>query len=417
MQRVLQKWCVVLAAISASAAAWSGPYDTAANKGISWLAAQQNLDDGSWGSVDAIKYVQTSESVLALAAYNQLGTTYFNGVAWLGNHAPSNIDFTSRRVLALGAASSSVTADLAALQSAQNSLATGNNGWGLSGNYLGAPLDTALSLQALNQQGITTNVAAAVTYLTGAQLVGTDNGWAIGRETTSDPVTTAQVLIALVPLKSVSAAVPTALTKGLATLNANVNATSPTQLVALSIIANLRNNPSSPQAGTLLTALQGQQSADGSWGEDPFLTALAIRALAAAAGKDLSAQKQVIAVPDNALRGAINAALGHGALDAITVGGIQQLTALNASGLDITSLTGLQYATDLVTLNVSNNDITSFAPVANLTATINETGNPGYVSASVPTLPEWALIILGLLVVLVGLSNNPKTNQLFRKSL
>jgi len=34
---------------------------------------------------------------------------------------------------------------------------------------------------------------------------------------------------------------------------------------------------------------------------------------AAGAGKDLTAQKQTVAVPDNALRAAINAALGHGA--------------------------------------------------------------------------------------------------------
>jgi len=381
---------------------------TASTNGVAWLIQQRNTDDGSWGASDPVKYVQTSEAVLALRALNQQGSAYYGGVAWLGNHAPSNVDFTARRVLALGAANQSINADLQVLESAQNLSAPGNNGFGLSGTYQGSPLDTALTLQALTQQGVTTNVSQAVAYLTTAQLTGSDPGWALGQETTSDPVTTAQVLIALIPLKSVSSAVPTAIINGLAALNAKVTTTSPVSQIALSISANLHANPSSTQALTLLSALQSQQAADGSWGEDPFATGLALRAVAAGAGKDLPAQKQDVSVPDNALRAAINAALGQGAMDAITIGQMQQLTTLNAAGLHISNLTGLQYATNLTYLNLSNNNISTFALLAGLTgATIIESGNPGNIVAGggndnsdAPTLPEWGVILMGSLLML-----------------
>jgi len=393
---------------------------TSSSNGASWLTLQRNVDDGSWGASDAVKYVQTSEAVIALRALNQQGMAYFGGLAWLANHEPANIDFTARRVLALGAANQSVSADLQALQSAQN-LSTpgpGNNGFGLSGTYQGSPLDTALTLQALTQQGVTTNVSQAVTYLTSSQLTGTDTGWALGQETTSDPITTAQVLIALIPLKAVSSAVPAAIINGLAALNAKVNTTSPVSQIALTIVANLRNNPSSTYAVTLLAALQSQQAADGSWGEDILATGLSLRAVAAGAGKDLSSQKAPISIPDNALRTAINNALGQSALNAITLGQIQQLTTLNASGLNISNLTGLQYATNLTYLDVRNNKIGSFAPIAGLSApTILETGNPGYVAASsnsdVPTLPEWGEILLAGILLIIALKSS-RANRGYR---
>jgi Leucine-rich repeat (LRR) protein len=71
-------------------------------------------------------------------------------------------------------------------------------------------------------------------------------------------------------------------------------------------------------------------------------------------------------ITDNNLRAAINAALGRPALDAITTGQMKQLTALNISGRGITNLTGLEHATNLTYLDVSNNVIVSFEPIKNL---------------------------------------------------
>jgi hypothetical protein len=405
--RAALRICICISAFVSALPAAAGAYDTAAAKGAAWLLTQRNVDDGSWGATDDVKYLQTSEAVLALGALNQLSPAYHAGLSWLDNHAPVNIDFTSRRILSLGQAGASVSLDLTALQGAQGTTGVGNNGWGLSGTYIGSPLDTSLSLQALNQQGINANVSQAVSFLTAAQLTGSDSGWALGQESVSDPTTTAQVIQALIPLKSVSTGVPTAIANGLTALNAKVNTSSPVSQIALAALANLRNSSSSSQATTLLNALVSQQATDGSWGEDPYATALALRALAAGLGKDMTAQKQVVNMPDATLRAVVNANLGHGAMDAINVGQLQQLTSLNASNLGIKDLTGLQYATNLQTLDVSNNQINSFAPVASLTnTTINETGNPGYVAvagndtADTPTLPEWGVILMGSLMLL-----------------
>lgn len=405
--RVIARVCIFGALCVSALSATAGTYDTAAAKGVTWLLSQRNADDGSWGATDDVKYVQTSEAVLALGALNQPSSAYHAGLSWLDNHSPANIDFTSRRILSLGQAGASVSQDLQTLQGAQGTTGVGNNGWGLSGNYIGSALDTSLSLQALNQQGVSTNVSQAVSFLTAMQLTGSDAGWALGQEGISDPATTAQVIQALVPLKSVNTAVPTAITNGLSALNAKVTASSPVSQIAMAALANLRNSASSSQAATLLNALVSQQASDGSWGEDPYATALALRALAAGLGKDLSAQKQLVSMPDDTLRAVINANLGHGAMDAINVGECQQLTTLNASNLGIKDLTGLGCATNLTSLDVSNNQISSFAPVASLNkAVINANGNPGYVavanndSADTPTLPEWGAIVMGCLMLL-----------------
>jgi Leucine-rich repeat (LRR) protein len=175
----------------------------------------------------------------------------------------------------------------------------------------------------------------------------------------------------------------------------------------LAIVANLRNSASSSQAVTLLSSLTGSQSVDGSWGDDIYATALVARSLAAGMARDLSAQQQPVNMPDAALRTAVNHALGRNAMDALNVGELAQLTALTAAGLGIGDLTGLQYATNLTYLDLRNNNINSFTPVATLaSATILEDGNPGYVasggganSGDVPTLPEWGAILLGGLLL------------------
>ncbi len=72
----------------------------------------------------------------------------------------------------------------------------------------GPPSDTALALQAYQQTSVAEDVAA-VAYLKSAQLTGTDAGWAVAEETSSDPATTAQVLIALIGYRSVDASLTT----------------------------------------------------------------------------------------------------------------------------------------------------------------------------------------------------------------
>ncbi len=374
----------------------AGTYDVQAQKAIQWIEQQQR-PDGSWGSADSVRYTHTSEAVLALAALNRRSPQYYAGMTWLLNHAPASVDQTARRILATQMNGNSVAGDLQSLQNAQN------GGWGVLRTYQSAALDTALVLQAYNQAGVTANVASAVTYLTGAQLTGGDKGWAIGQESTSDPLTTAQVLAALIPLKANYASLPTAISNGVAALNAKVTTTSPISHQAWSAIANLRNNPTSPQASPLLSNIATRQGADGSWnGNDIYATALAMRALAAGMSRDLAAEKQTVNMPDEALRAAVNQALGRNALDALTVGELHLLTTLSANGVGVTDLTGLQYASNLTYLDLRNNNVTDFNPVSGLaSATILKDGNPvaGGGDADVPTLPEWGAMLLGAVLL------------------
>jgi hypothetical protein len=243
---------------------------------------------------------------------------------------------------------------------------SGNNGWGLSRLYSGSPLDTAFALQALSRRGISTGAAAAVAYLVAVQLTGADKGWTLGQEGVGDPFTTAQVIIGLKPYSGLHASAPIAITNGLNALNARVNSGSPVSQIAITIVANLRSGALSTTAAALVSALLARQSSNGSWSDDPYATALALRALAAASGRDLADRKQVVSIPDSNLRAAINAALGHAALDAITVGQMRRLTSLSIPGRGVIDLTGLEHALNLAYLDISNNPIASFLPISTL---------------------------------------------------
>lgn len=384
--------------------------DGSANSAVSWLLTQQNPNDGSWGATDEVKYVQTSEAVLALAALNHRTPQYYAGLTWLQNHAPVNIDHTARRVLALQSNGSSVAGDLQSLLTAQALAAPGNSGWGLSKTYQGSALDTALVLQAYNQAGVSTNVTNAVNYLINTQLTGTDKGWVVGQESASDPTTTAQVLIALIPLKSSNASLPAVISNGLAALNAKVTISSPRSQQALAVVANLRNATVSTPAATLLNQLTATQGVDGSWVGDIQATALVARAEAAGIGRDLSVQRQVINMPDAKLRAAVNQALGRNIMDALNMGEIAQLTSLNLAGLGITNLTGLQYAVNLTNLDLRGNTISDYSPIAALTATVlKDTLVAGGESGDTPTLPEWGMLLMGSLLMLITLRHSRKT--------
>ncbi|MFX8957421.1 hypothetical protein ABTN31_18880, partial [Acinetobacter baumannii] len=86
---------------------------------------------------------------------------------------------------------------------------------------------------------------------------------------------------------------------GLATLNGKVGSSSAVPEIALAALANWLNSPGSAQAVTYFNMLLSKQSVVGddswgSWDRDPYATALALRALAAARGADLAQQKQLV---------------------------------------------------------------------------------------------------------------------------
>lgn len=385
----------------------AGAYDGAAQSAANYLEATQNTQDGSWGVTDNLKPLYTSEAVQALYFYNLRTKFYYAGITWLENHRTANVDYTSRRIMALFPTKNDLTSDYNYLVQSQSLAAPGNNGWGVSRIYQGSALDTALTLQAL-MASITTiaNIPVATTYLQSAQLTGADKGWPLAQEGLIDPTVTAQVIIALVPRIGAGSSV---ISNAVNALKTKVSTSSPLSVQALAARAYLTVAANSTDATPLLNNLKALQAPSGSIGGDAYTTALAMRAFAMSAGKDLASQRDTVIVPDQNLRNAINKALGKNAMDSLNKGELANLTSLDISGRNVKNLVGLEWAVNLTYLNASNNQLASTAPISGLTnltqVVLNgNPSNPTYVppvrGVDVPTLPEWGMIILGLLMLI-----------------
>lgn len=149
-------------------------YQDAVDNAVVWLDQNQN-QDGSWGSSNNIKVLASAEAVLALRSQNKLNDAYYRGMTWLQNHDSPNVDYKTRRILALAAHGNNLQADLDYLKQVQQLINPGNQGWGLSATYNGAALDSALVLQAYTELNETTNVQLALDFLKATQLTDTTN--------------------------------------------------------------------------------------------------------------------------------------------------------------------------------------------------------------------------------------------------
>ena len=173
------------------------------------------------------------------------------------------------------------------INDAENILLGGFNsdgGWGIDGLYQSNLLDTALSLQAL----ITSNYLdqnifnSAVNYLISAQ--NTDGGWGFYQGDDSNIYITALVSITMQQF-SQTAMLSTSISKATGYLTANQNSDggfgSPstvyeTSYAYMALVGLITDNTILNNAVTYITSTQ---SSDGSWNEDPYSTALALRAL------------------------------------------------------------------------------------------------------------------------------------------
>jgi hypothetical protein len=77
---------------------------------------------------------------------------------------------------------------------------------------------------------------------------------------------------------------------------------------------------------------------------------------------------EIAVIPDPSLRASIESALGIAPGDSIATEALAQLHQLQAAGLGITSLSGLEHATSLETLVLRNNLLHDLSPLQNLTS-------------------------------------------------
>lgn len=134
-------------------------------EGIDYLKLQQN-SSGGWGAFDEAGFRDTSTVLNTLINYGQTGSSYLAGRANVNSTFASNTDALSRQIISMVSTGDDVTGLVDRLLGAQDiaiSSATAPNfpgrGWGTAAGFSSDVLDTALSLRALNDAGITGGVS------------------------------------------------------------------------------------------------------------------------------------------------------------------------------------------------------------------------------------------------------------------
>ena len=242
-------------------------------QGLGWLNAQVQGDGTLTTEATSVAtpLQARQETQMTLAALASAPAALITNVA---ADADTTVEYTARRIIAAGAAAQA--ADITALLAAQNS----DGGWGASLGYPSDSLDTAFALQALAAANgaASTEVAHGLSYFTPAQL--STGGWGINDQ--SSVYVTSNVLLAASAwsqryvVANITSAASTWL---LGQRNAATQTYALTLDNALALRALATQTAQSAVLQPLADALDASQLADGSWADDPYLTALALRAL------------------------------------------------------------------------------------------------------------------------------------------
>jgi len=343
---------------------------------VSFLESEgQQKADGSWGDNDEIRYVTTASVVEALQASNQYTHAYYDGIAWLENHATNNVDYAARKILALSKRGYGAGLELAILNNARH---TGASGLGLSAHYTENTVDSALALRAAVAIGDAANKTLLKDYLVNSQQ--TESGWTLGEGDVVSKWATAEAVIALNALADPSLA--TAIDDGIGELNTIVIRYSEVEgeedtvllddtiLFARAALAVFQHSGLTSKVDTWVSELLRRQTA-GEW-DDSYTTALVLRTLAAITGTDSSDYATRVSITDQNLRAAINEQLGKNAFDTLNRGELALITILDLQGWDVSELTGLEFATNLQQLDIEGQTSTeAIAGLNNLTIEIH----------------------------------------------
>jgi hypothetical protein len=247
--------------------------------GASYLAAAQQAD-GGWSSANVRRSQATTEALLALQALGIAGGPRGAAGAFLEAATPEDSDERSRFIAALLGEGRDVSAHVGALLAARAS----DQGWGLAPDLDASPLDTALALSALSgAPGVPAEVLGrGLTALLAAQRV--DGSWSCVDQGESDLFCTAVAVQAVAAYRT-RFFVEHPLSTSVGFLRARLNAdgsigTGGDVLFQTASAALALAGAQAIEAERLavIQYLQSQQQANGSWGDDPYTTALALRA-------------------------------------------------------------------------------------------------------------------------------------------
>lgn len=246
--------------------------DAQLTRGLDWLQSQVQSNGTLVSERDSLAVV---EQVRTEAAHTlaQGGRT-----SALPDLSPSDIsdvstELLARRIVGLGATGR--TEDAADVLAVLVERANANGGYGGAVGQPSNPLDTSLSLLAMRSGGLVRDarVQAAVSYLSNA--AGADGSYNLGQTT----YTTAYALQAFARYRNDYSIGPVIQRTRAALIAQQVGGAYGDPVSnAVAIIALAQSGPAS-DAAAAVTALRSAQQSDGSWGSDPYVTALAVRAL------------------------------------------------------------------------------------------------------------------------------------------
>lgn len=260
--------------------------------GIRYLELSQ-FPDGYWGEVPEVScntVVDTCIVAESLRYLNETSSAYDSGIRWINSMEVLNNDYLFAKMLVLGPAGYDVSSIRDYMLSAKNT----DGGWGVSEGFESDIKRTALALQALKATNYSDQniISSALGFLLSTQ--NPDGGWGFYPSACSNceadlsnVYMTAMVLSALSQYRTIYN-LETAINKGVAYLLTRQNpdggvGSSPSTVyeTALSFLALVESGADistvAPQAINYLTSTQ---LPNGSWNDDPYSTALALRALA-----------------------------------------------------------------------------------------------------------------------------------------
>lgn len=267
---IIISWFLVFFVTSAFA------YSPAIENGVSWITTVQQ-SDGSWGS-SVFSVLDTTVVLDSLQHINSSAPAYSSGIAWLGSQSFSSTDFIARKIVSLYKDGVDVSADLSTLVNSRNS----DGGWGGDADSTNMILDTAISLLALKSASYTdtTVINNAITYLLSAQ--NTDGGFGFYQGDTSNVYMTSLVSSTLQQFPQTTS-IATAVNKATSYLISQQQLDGSFGSIyetAHAYIALVAVSTDATVLGNAINYLTTTQSANGSWNQDPYSTALALRALA-----------------------------------------------------------------------------------------------------------------------------------------
>jgi prenyltransferase beta subunit len=277
-KRITSLLTILMMVISCSVANAQSP---AIANGLSYLTSNQN-PDGSWGNdLTNTEHLPSTVSVIeTLQVLNQTGTSnYINAVAWLQSQGLDLSDYLSERIHALSVAGTdqdlliSYLDDMTGAWSGDDSPDVDN-------------LDTLLALSALKKINYAdqNTIDYALNYLISAQ--NADGGWGLQQGMDSEVYYAALVSSTLQQFQRTTS-IATAINKATAYLVSHQNtdggfgsSTSTVYETSLSYLALIGATTNATALTNAISYLTSTQLPNGSWEDDPYSTALALRALA-----------------------------------------------------------------------------------------------------------------------------------------